>query len=75
MKFFGNLTGLAAEKVGKKKDVPELIIKASLWRIINKTQGNLNGLIGESKSISRKQSPHYGSRKWMNNTVMMKRHC
>lgn len=54
MKSFGNHIGLAVERDGKKKDVQGHIIRDHSLKIINKIKGNLNGLTGEFKSISKK---------------------
>jgi hypothetical protein len=54
MKCFGNHIGLAAGRDGKKKDVQGHTIRDHSLKIINKIKGNLNGLIGEFKSISKK---------------------
>jgi hypothetical protein len=72
MNYFGTLIGHAVEKVGKKKAAQKLIIMDLILTSIRRNQENMSGLIGESKSSSRKQSPLFGKRNLINNTHMIK---
>ena len=62
MSNFGNLIGLVAGKVGKKKDVQKLTIMVLTLMSTKKLQESMNGLIGEFKSSSRKQFHLFGKR-------------
>jgi len=71
MSSFGNPIGLAAEKDGRKKDALRLITEESLWMSICRTQESISGQIGESRRTSRRQCPHFGKRRLMNNIITM----
>jgi len=73
MKFYGNLTGLAAEEAGTTKVAQEPGIEAPSSMNTLRSQGSMNGLTGEYKSSSRKQFHHYGRRNWKSNICMMRR--
>jgi hypothetical protein len=50
----GQLIGLAAEELGILKDAEGLIIEEHIWMSIKRIQGNIPGLIGEFRLISKK---------------------
>ena len=71
MKCYGNLIGLAVEKVGRKKVAQRLIIEGNIWMSIFRTQESMNGLIGEYRHTLRRLFHHFGKRKLKNNMLMI----
>jgi hypothetical protein len=70
MNCYGNLTGHAADKDGKKKVAQELSTEVnSLMNTLN-TRGSMNGQIGECKLISRRQYHISGKRRFLINIHM-----
>jgi hypothetical protein len=72
MNYFGTLIGHVVEKVGKKKVALKLTIMDLILMSIRRSQENMSGLIGGSKSSSRKQSLLFGKRNLINSTHMIK---
>lgn len=73
MNFYGNLIGLVAEEVGKKKVVLELTIEDNSWMSIKSIQESMNGLTGECKPTLRKLSLTFGRRNWKVSILMTRR--
>lgn len=71
MNYFGNLTGPAVDKGGKRKDAQELSTEVSLWMSIQNILESTNGQIGEYRPTLKNQFHIFGKRKYQISTLMM----
>lgn len=73
MNYFGNLIGLAVDKVGKKKAVLELSTEVYFQMSTLKSHVSMSGQTGECKPTSKRQFHTYGKRRSQINIRMTMR--